>query len=413
MLKLPKNLPRDIRAALQRCLSTSLVSEMLALLTESSLELFGAADALLSFEQSVIPGVEEKKTMVLRGKTLAQAPAATAQFVERWQDSGIHQYLRKDLEARLSSISFSAFSWPYPQLKFDAEGGNFSVPREYSLLLPFSSELIVSTRSEPAFFGYLALFFERFPDLPENTIQLIITLPEIMSEITAGYVRANIQNRDGDLSSYAHDIKRYLLVSREYLEQVKIADATKRQKAAAGMERSLLRVLNETNSILLADKDSQGNLQVNPVPLGLGELVEEVAADMRLIFEAADVQLQCRTEPRLPPVLVDPAIFPSVLSNILDNALKYSPPGSKVTVRTYADGGSAVAVEVADCGAAVPLDEQEKIFLKGYRGVNSQPGGGNGLGLYLARRIVEAHGGEVKLDQNGEKKFIVRLPVKR
>jgi two-component system sensor histidine kinase KdpD len=101
-------------------------------------------------------------------------------------------------------------------------------------------------------------------------------------------------------------------------------------------------------------------------------------------------------EPRLPLVRLDFVLFEQVLLNLLDNAVKYSEPGTTITVR----GGREtdfVAIEVTDEGVGVPQADLERIFSKFYR-VNrtDRQVAGTGLGLSICRGIVEAHRGKIK-----------------
>jgi two-component system sensor histidine kinase KdpD len=109
-----------------------------------------------------------------------------------------------------------------------------------------------------------------------------------------------------------------------------------------------------------------------------------------------------------------------VLINLLENATKYSPPGSEIVVsaRVAAEGaagtapGSAIEVEVADRGAGVAAADAERIFDKFYR-VREGEGGGVGLGLAICRGIVNAHGGRIWVEERegGGARFRFRIPL--
>jgi signal transduction histidine kinase len=83
-----------------------------------------------------------------------------------------------------------------------------------------------------------------------------------------------------------------------------------------------------------------------------------------------------------------------VLSLLLDNACKYSPGGSPVTI-SFRCEDDAATVSVQDFGPGIPIDEQERIFERYYRGQHSRETRGTGLGLAIARSIIRAHGGEL------------------
>jgi signal transduction histidine kinase len=103
-------------------------------------------------------------------------------------------------------------------------------------------------------------------------------------------------------------------------------------------------------------------------------------------------------EPDLPPVLVDPALIEEVLVNLIDNAIKYSPKGGKITVigRSCSEG---VKVTVADEGIGIPKEDMAHIFERFHRTNRSvvKKVNGIGLGLYICKSIIEAHGGKIEV----------------
>jgi two-component system OmpR family sensor kinase len=86
-----------------------------------------------------------------------------------------------------------------------------------------------------------------------------------------------------------------------------------------------------------------------------------------------------------------------LLANLVDNALRYTPPGGSVDVRVAPDGDQA-RIEVADSGPGIPEEERERVFDRFYRG-RQAPGGGSGLGLAIVRQVVTLHGGSIALDK--------------
>lgn len=118
----------------------------------------------------------------------------------------------------------------------------------------------------------------------------------------------------------------------------------------------------------------------------------------------------------LPPLLLDAEKIAIVIDNLLDNALKYTAPGGSVTVRA-SSGKDSVTIEVEDTGIGIPADQIRHIFNKFFRTANAMlfQTSGNGLGLYLAKNIVETHGGDMFVESTEGKgsKFSFRLPVKK
>jgi signal transduction histidine kinase len=109
-------------------------------------------------------------------------------------------------------------------------------------------------------------------------------------------------------------------------------------------------------------------------------------------------------------VKADPAHLRGAIGNLVRNALLYAPPDSEIAVVVESDGG-VVTVQVQDQGPGLPEGKQEQIFDPFVRGENSHRGG-RGLGLFIARRVVEAHGGTISAESKGKgATFRVRLPA--
>jgi two-component system sensor histidine kinase KdpD len=118
-----------------------------------------------------------------------------------------------------------------------------------------------------------------------------------------------------------------------------------------------------------------------------------------------------RLPPELPLVPVDDVLLEQVLINLLDNAVKYTPPGTPVEIEAAAGDGS-VQLEVADRGPGLPAGDEARVFDKFYRG-RTGPVPGVGLGLTICRGIVEAHGGRITAENRpgGGAVFRVVLPL--
>ncbi len=151
-------------------------------------------------------------------------------------------------------------------------------------------------------------------------------------------------------------------------------------------------------------------------PVNVAELVDEMvgAANGLPAYRGRSINLMVSRVPALPPVTGDRDMLGLAVYNLLDNALKYSSAADAVEVRVREDG-RALFIEVADGGAGIALQDQQRIFDDLYRGENARETEGSGLGLALARRIVQLHGGEISLRSDPAlgrgTVFTVRLPV--
>jgi signal transduction histidine kinase len=146
-----------------------------------------------------------------------------------------------------------------------------------------------------------------------------------------------------------------------------------------------------------------GDLGFERINVAVAELVEETAEAFRPAAQERGLTIVERVAPSLPPVHASPERLQRVLYNLLENAVAHTPAGGTVTVGvTGADG--AVQFEVADSGPGIAADEAGRVFDRFYRGGReaSRPAGGAGLGLAIARAIVEAHGGRIWVANPGE-----------
>ncbi len=132
----------------------------------------------------------------------------------------------------------------------------------------------------------------------------------------------------------------------------------------------------------------------------------------RLDERLAGRNVEVRLPADLPPIPLDSVLVEQVLINLLENALKYTPEGSPLTIRATARP-SEVEVEVADRGPGVPPAEKAHIFEKFYRLQREGEGGGAGLGLAICRGVVEAHGGRIWVEdrEGGGASFRFTLPI--
>jgi signal transduction histidine kinase len=142
----------------------------------------------------------------------------------------------------------------------------------------------------------------------------------------------------------------------------------------------------------------------------LAELVRAVAAEFGARFDAQGRELETEMEPV--HVIADPSACARIVRVLLDNALRYSRPGAPVEVRVERDAGRA-SVKVSDGGPGIPAADAERIFERFARGSGTNPAGGFGLGLAIARELATRMGGALELTRNSSEgtTFTLRLPV--
>ncbi|MFT7465033.1 MAG: two-component system phosphate regulon sensor histidine kinase PhoR [Pseudohongiellaceae bacterium] len=161
-------------------------------------------------------------------------------------------------------------------------------------------------------------------------------------------------------------------------------------------------------------ESTAGQIEREPIELGLlvGDTVRAAAEDA----EARVVSLAFAEPPAEATIWGDEQSVALAVSNLIDNAVKYSPEGGFVGVKLIPEG-AWLTLSVDDEGPGVPVVERERIFERFYRvdKVRSRELGGTGLGLSIVKNVVLAHGGEVEVQssESGGSRFLMRLPVSR
>ncbi|MEZ5076184.1 MAG: HAMP domain-containing sensor histidine kinase [Solirubrobacterales bacterium] len=176
--------------------------------------------------------------------------------------------------------------------------------------------------------------------------------------------------------------------------------------------RHLVRLLNDLLDLARSDA---GRLTIQPQPIDLTPLIDDVVRTIRAQTDSAGQRLTERIEPGLPRVQAEQARIRQILVNLLTNAHEYSPQGASIEVSAEAVGADLVEVSVKDNGPGIPAEQLEHIFERFTRGDAglTQRVGGTGLGLAISKSLVELHGGSIAADSEVGvgSTFSFRLPV--
>lgn len=227
-----------------------------------------------------------------------------------------------------------------------------------------------------------------------NQAALAIDRTRLADEARAAAIREETERlRSSLLSSVSHDLRTPLASITGAVSTVLENDPA----LAAGERRELLESARAEAGRL--NRLVENLLEITRLQSGAVELrrewnaMEEVvgSALTRMRGRMADRHLDVRVPADLPLIEMDAVLVEQVLINLLDNALKYTPPGSPITIRVTSSD-RAVTVEMADRGPGLPPGREEKVFEKFYRG-EPEAGRGAGLGLTICKAIVDAHGG--------------------
>jgi two-component system sensor histidine kinase KdpD len=217
------------------------------------------------------------------------------------------------------------------------------------------------------------------------------------------------------LDALAHELKTPLTAlkaSVSALRAARMAQKPAGDELLAIIEEETDRLTNLSSEVLRMARLDAGTLRLNREPCSAQQLVDDALASTGDLLEgrALDVSI----EPMLTPLRVDRKLMQTALSHLLDNAAKYSSPGTPIHVRAWADN-SHIEISVTDEGPGLPEAEITRIFDRFYRASSTaNTVSGMGLGLAIARDITTAHGGAIWAQSSpAGTSFTVALPAER
>lgn len=222
--------------------------------------------------------------------------------------------------------------------------------------------------------------------------------------------------RNYDMAMFSHDMKNRLNVVLGYVRLLREGQLDSRRAAEAldVIEGNAHEAATLTVNFLHGEESDGGALQLHKTLSSLNRVVEQVIEDEAPRARLRRIDLQADLDSGLPSVDLDIAMISRALTNLLNNALHYSPEGGVVRVETrrFAD---VMILRVRDHGPGIPAEEAPKLFERHGRGAKSASRNSTGLGLYLVRTIVEAHGGSVvaAVPPDGGSAFEIVLPCPR
>ncbi len=209
--------------------------------------------------------------------------------------------------------------------------------------------------------------------------------------------RQQEEQRSTFISVISHELQTPIAIIKGYAATLARSDTQLEPEALrarlVAIEEEADRLNKLVGNLLYASRIQANGLQMDVAPLDLGHLVRRVVRRLRA---KAAVEVKLAIPEQLPTVMADRDRIEEVLQNLLDNAVKYSPRHPVISVACHATG-EEVIVSVSDNGMGISLREQEQIFGRfqrvGEAMTQSIPGAG--LGLYISRAIIEAHGGRI------------------
>ncbi len=221
------------------------------------------------------------------------------------------------------------------------------------------------------------------------------------------------------LGDVAHELRTPLASIRSAMEGLVDGVLPAETETYLSVEREAIRLQRLVRDLEELSRAEAGQIMLDLQPAMLADLVKAVADRLALQFEDKGVTLQMEAPPSTLPVKADASRITQVLTNLLGNALQYTPSGGRVTVKAWAEAsaeGREALVTVQDTGIGIAPEHLPHLFERFYRvdKSRSRAGGGSGIGLTIARHLVEAHGGRIWAESEGVGQgstFTVALPL--
>lgn len=227
---------------------------------------------------------------------------------------------------------------------------------------------------------------------PREVRQLAASFNEM-----AGRVALTQQAQQEFLANVSHDLRTPLTSIQGFSQAIAegvASDPQSAQHAAQIIYDEAARLHRMVESLLDLARIEAGRLDMTRRAVQPGEVLRAVAESLSVRARDKSLQLNASIPPDLPRIAGDGDRLAQVFTNLIDNAIRHTPPGGSVSLNagTQADG---ISIEVRDTGEGIPPDDLPRIFERFYRVDKSRQSSGVGLGLAITKQIVEAHGGTI------------------
>ncbi len=221
--------------------------------------------------------------------------------------------------------------------------------------------------------------------------QLAATLNAMLDRLEAGVLA-----RRQLVADASHELRTPLAAMRAELDvSIRDRNRTDSERAAlASVRDDVDRMSRTVDNLMTLARADDGRLDLHRVDVDLEDLARSAVSPLRALAGAKQVTVVTRGEPT--PVVADPQRLHQALTNLVENAIKYTPPDGEVVVSTW-HGEHEAGVTVRDNGIGIPHEEQAHVFDRFYRAdrSRSRESGGSGLGLAICYEIAAAHGGRI------------------
>ncbi len=227
---------------------------------------------------------------------------------------------------------------------------------------------------------------------------VVFTARDVSTLKVANRMRANF------VSMVSHELRTPLNSVHGFIDlllQGHMGELTEEQQKYLGYaQEGVQQLISIVEDILFMTRSDSGQFEVKPQEVNARMLMRQIVSSLQIQARKAEVVLRTDIASPVPMLYVDPQRMKQVLNNLVTNAIKYTPPGGTVTIRALPYNGHFARIIVADTGTGIPAEDRPHIFERFYQSHHSSQSkvGGYGLGLTIAKLIVEQHGGRIDFD---------------
>ncbi|MEN4011207.1 MAG: ATP-binding protein [Chloroflexota bacterium] len=217
------------------------------------------------------------------------------------------------------------------------------------------------------------------------------------------------------ISNVSHELRTPLASLKaltETLQEGALEDPPAARRFLQKMENEIDNMTQLVRELLELSRIESGKVPLDLKSTPPNWLVQRAEERMQLQAERAGLKLRSEVTEHLPDVMADSERIEQVLVNLLHNAIKFTPPGGEIVIRTWQDGGQII-FSIQDSGVGIEPAALVRIFERFYKADQSRSGGGTGLGLSIARHTVEAHQGRIWAESEVDRgsRFYFSLPL--